>query len=144
MPEHAPSTVVAHYLSALAASDLERARGLLADDFTFRGPGMARAVDRETFIAEFGAKYDHVSDLRLLRQTERDGQVASLYELHARTPHGATTFLMSEWNTVRDGRLESALLVFDTAAGARLHAGGHASDNPVEATRRGVARRRCP
>jgi hypothetical protein len=105
---------------------------------------MARAVDRETFIAEFGAKYDHVSDLRLLRQTERDGQVASLYELHARTPHGATTFLMSEWNTVRDGRLESALLVFDTAAGARLHAGGHASDNPVEATRRGVARRRCP
>jgi ketosteroid isomerase-like protein len=46
MPEHAPSTVVAHYLSALAASDLERARGLLADDFTFRGPGMARAVDR--------------------------------------------------------------------------------------------------
>jgi hypothetical protein len=144
MPEHAPSTVVAHYLSALAASDLERARGLLADDFTFRGPGMARAVDRETFIAEFGAKYDHVSDLRLLRQTERDGQVASLYELHSRTPHGATTFLMSEWNTVRDGRLESALLVFDTAAGARLHAEGHASDNPVEATRRGVARRRCP
>ena len=97
---------------------------------------MARAVDRETYIAEFGAKYDHVSDLRLLRQTERDGQVASLYELDARTPHGATTFLMSEWNTVRDGRLESALLVFDTAAGARLHAGGHASENPVEATRR--------
>jgi hypothetical protein len=51
---------------------------------------------------------------------------------------------MREWNTVRDGRLESALLVFDTAAGARLHAEGHASDNPVEATRRGVARRRCP
>jgi hypothetical protein len=76
-----------------------------------------------------------VSDLRLLRQTERDGQVASLYELDARTPHGATTFLMREWNTVRDGRLESALLVFDTAA-ARLHAGGHASENPVEATRR--------
>jgi len=49
-------------------------------------------------------------------------------ELDARTPHGATTFLMTEWNTVRDGRVESALLVFDTAAGAQLHAGGRPHD----------------
>jgi hypothetical protein len=77
----------------------------------------------------FGAKYDHVDDLRILRQAERHGQAASLYELDARTPHGAATFLMTEWNTVRDGRIESALLVFDTAAGVQLHAGGHAPDN---------------
>lgn len=125
MSEHAASTVVAQYLSALAGSDLDRARGLLADDFTFRGPGMQRAVDRETFLSEFGGKYDHVADLRVLRQAENDGHVASLYELDARTPHGATTFLMTEWNTVRDGRIESALLVFDTAPGAQLHAGTH-------------------
>jgi hypothetical protein len=36
---------------------------------------------------------------------------------------------MTEWNTVRDGRIESALLVLDTAAGVQLHAGGHAPDN---------------
>jgi hypothetical protein len=126
MSEHAASTVVAQYLSALAGSDLDRARGLLADGFTFRGPAMERAVDRDTFLSEFGRKYDHVGDLRILRQAEREGQVASLYELDAQTPHGATTFLMTEWNTVRDGRIESALLVFDTAPGAQLHAGAHA------------------
>jgi len=125
MSEHAASTVVSEYLGALAGSDLDRARGLLTDDFTFRGPGMQRAVDREIFLSEFGRKYDHVGDLRVLRQAEHDGHVASLYELDARTAHGATTFLMM-WNTVRDGRIESALLVFDTAPGAQLHAGTHA------------------
>lgn len=126
MSEHAASTVVAQYLGALARSDLDRARGLLADGFTFRGPGMERAVDRDTFLSEFGGKYDNVGDLRILRQAEREDQVASLYELDAQTPHGATTFLMTEWNTVRDGRIESALLIFDTAPGAQLHTGAHA------------------
>jgi hypothetical protein len=50
-------------------------------------------------------------------------------DLDARTPHRATTFLMTEWNTVPDGRVESALLVFDTAAGAQLHAGGQRHDS---------------
>ena len=126
MSEHAASSVVAKYLTALADRNLDRARGLLADGFTFRGPGMERAVDRDTFLSEFGGKYDHVGDLRILRQAEGEGEVASLYEVDAQTPHGATTFLMTEWNTVRDGRIESALLVFDTAPGAQLHATAHA------------------
>jgi hypothetical protein len=124
MPEHSASVVVAEYLTALAGSDLDGARELLGDDFTFRGPGMADALDRDTFMSQFGRKYDHVRGVRVrvLRQVESDGQVSSLYELDAETPHGATTFLMTEWNTVRDGRVRSALLVFDTADGARLHA----------------------
>ena len=126
MSERAAFTVVAQYLSALAGSDLDRARALLADGFVFRGPRMERALDRDTFLSEFGGKYDHVRDVRILRQVEREGQVASLYELDAQTPHGGTTFLMTEWNTVRDNRIESALLVFDTAPGAQLHAGPHA------------------
>ena len=70
MSERAASAVVAQYLAAFAGSDLDRARGLLADDFAFRGPGMQRAVDRETFLSTFGGKYDHVSDVRVLRQAE--------------------------------------------------------------------------
>jgi hypothetical protein len=93
----------------------------VAEDFSFRGPGMDAALNRETFLSEFGGKYRHVRGLRLLRQVEDGGDVCSLYELDAETPHGATTFLMTEWNTVRDGRVESARLVFDTAQGAQLH-----------------------
>jgi hypothetical protein len=87
MSEHAASTVVAQYLSALAGSDLDRARVLLADGFTFRGPGMERAVDRDAFLSEFGAKYDHVDDLRILRRAERQGQ--GRLAVRARRPHTA-------------------------------------------------------
>ena len=115
------STLVSEYLHALARSDLSRARELLGEGFTFRGPRMAEPIDRDTFLSDFGRKYDHVRDVRVLRQVEQADEVCSLYELDAETPHGSTTFLMTEWNVVRDGRVESALLVFDTADGARLH-----------------------
>lgn len=126
MREDAARAVVADYLGALARRDLGTARTLLADDFTFRGPGMEDAIDRQTFLSEFGDKYDHVRDLRVLRQAHQDGHVASLYELEAETPQGAATFLMTEWTAVLDGRIESALLVFDTAPGAQLHGRAHA------------------
>lgn len=119
------SALVTQYLRALARSDLTRARELLGDGFTFRGPGMAESLDRDAFLSQFGRKYDHVREVRVLRQVEKDAHVCSLYELEAETPHGSTTFLMTEWNVVRDGRVESALLVFDTADGAQLHAGSH-------------------
>ncbi|HWT22629.1 MAG TPA: nuclear transport factor 2 family protein [Solirubrobacteraceae bacterium] len=126
MSEHSASALATRYINALVGGGLDRARTLLSDDFRFQGPGMQQAVDRETFLSELAGKYEHVSDVRILRQAESDGQVASLYELDAQTPHGATTLLMTEWNTVRDGRIESALLVFDTAPGAQLHAGARA------------------
>jgi hypothetical protein len=128
VPEHSAATLATRYINALAGGDLDRARTLLADDFSFQGPGMQQAVGRETFLSDLARKYEHISDVRILRQAESDGHVASLYELDAQTPHGATTFLMTEWNTVRDGHIESALLVFDTAPGAQLHAGAHAHD----------------
>jgi hypothetical protein len=83
---------------------------------------MERPVDRDTFLSEFGGKYDSVGDVRMLHQVESEGHVASLYELDAQTQHGSATFLMTEWNTVRDGGVESALLIFDTAVGAQLRA----------------------
>lgn len=117
------ASLATHYLVALTTSDLEQARSLMADDFSFRGPGQDAALDRETFLSRFGGKYEHVGKLRMLRQIEdAAGDVCSLYELDAETPAGAATFLMTEWHTVRNGRLTSALLVFDTAQGAQLHA----------------------
>ena len=52
---------------------------------------------------------------RLLRQWEGGDEVSSLYQFRLETPAGAGAALMSEWHTVRDGRLHSARLVFDTA-----------------------------
>ena len=116
------SNVVTHYLKTLADGDLTRVRELLADEFTFKGPGMDAAVDKETFLSDFGGKYDFVREVRVLRQVVEGDAVCTLYELDAETPAASVTFLMTEWNTVRDWQIASALLVFDTAVGARLHA----------------------
>jgi ketosteroid isomerase-like protein len=116
------SNVVTHYLKTLASGDLTRTRDLLADEFTFKGPGMDTAIDKETFLSDFGGKYDFVRDLRVLRQIVEGDAVCTLYELDAETPAASVTFLMTEWNTVRDWQIASALLVFDTAVGAALHA----------------------
>jgi ketosteroid isomerase-like protein len=116
------SNVVRHYLTTLAKGDLDDVRGLLADDFTFRGPRMDSALDKEAFLSDFGGKFDHVQDLRVLRQVVDGEEVVTLYELDAQTPAASVTFLMTEWNTVQDSQVASALLVFDTAVGAPLHA----------------------
>ena len=120
MPRNA--LVVTEYLTALARSDLDHARALMHPDFSFAGPQMETTLDRDAFLADFGGKYAFVDAIRILRQVEQGAEVCTLYETDARTPAGQATLLMTEWNLVVDGRVASALLVFDTAAGARLHA----------------------
>jgi hypothetical protein len=57
---------------------------------------------------------------RLLHQwvdASVDGaEVCSIYDVTLDTPAGAGTVPMSEWHTVRDGRLTAALVLFDATA----------------------------
>jgi len=45
---------------------------------------MRGSVDRETFLNEFGGKYDFVRGVRVLRQVASYGQACTLYERDAR------------------------------------------------------------
>jgi hypothetical protein len=56
----------------------------------------------------------------MLRQFESGDEVVSIYEFELGPPATPGTVLMTEWNTVRDGKLASARLVFDTAQFAAL------------------------
>jgi hypothetical protein len=57
--------------------------------------------------------------LRATRLKLWDG-VCSIYDFDVETPAGSGSVVMAEWNVVRDGRIASARLVFDTAAFAAL------------------------
>lgn len=46
-------------------------------------------------------------------------EVCSIYDVRIETPAGTGSVTMSEWHTVRAGRLAAALVLFDPA---RLHA----------------------
>lgn len=109
------SQVVMEYLTAFTSGDIDRARTLVADDFSFRGP-MLQADGKEAFFEGAATLAPIVRGYRMLRQWEEGDDVCSLYEFNVETPAGAGSVLMSEWNTVHDGQLTSARLVFDTAA----------------------------
>ena len=107
--------VVNAYLAAFWMGDVAQARRLVADDFSFRGP-LAQADDKETFFASAAPLVPIVRGYRPLRQWEDGDEVCTVYECQLETPVGAGSVLVSEWNTVRAGRVAAARLMFDTAA----------------------------
>ena len=107
--------VVNRYLNAFTSADMEGARALVAEDFSFRGP-MMQVEGRDAFFEGASGLAPVVRGYELLRQWEEGDEVCSVYDFKIESPAGAGAVTMSEWNTVRDGKLASAVLVFDTAA----------------------------
>ncbi len=98
---------------------LDAAYALIADDFVFEGP-MLQSVGKAAFVAGSRGLQPIARGHTLLRQFEDGDEVCSLYDFNVETPAGSGSVTMAEWNVVRDGRLASARLVFDTAAFAAL------------------------
>ena len=107
--------LVKEHLTAFCAGDFETVATLLADDFSFTGP--LRQVDgRDEFLAGAEGLIPIMRGHRLLRQWQDGPEVCSVYELHIESPVGSGSVPMSEWDTVADGRIVTARLLYDTAA----------------------------
>ena len=120
MPDSAPAgrtpaQVAGDFLAAFYTGDFTQARELVTDDFAFRGPFLQVDGGDAFFSGAQGLK-NVVRGHRTVRQWEDGLDVLTLYEVKLETPAGAGVVLMSEWHTVRDGRLASGRVVFDTAA----------------------------
>ncbi len=109
------SEVFNDYLSAFESGDMDRARALVADDFSFEGP-MLQVDGKDAFFEAVSDLASIIKGHTILKQFEDGDDVCSIYDFEIETPAGAGSVTMSEWCTVRDGRLTSARLVFDTAA----------------------------
>lgn len=114
-----PAQIFTDYLTAFTSGDLDTARSLVADDFTFDGP-MMQVSGKEAFFAGAGQLAPVVRGFKMLRQFEDGDEVCSIYEFRVGSPATPGSVVMSEWCTVRNGRLASARLVFDTAAFGKL------------------------
>lgn len=114
-----PSETVNGYLDAFTQGDLDAAYEYIAEDFVFQGPILA-SEGKQAFIEGSSGLAPMVRGHTLLRQFEDGDEVCSIYDFHMQTPVGAGAVTMTEWNVVRDERLLSARLVFDTAAFAAL------------------------
>jgi ketosteroid isomerase-like protein len=109
------SQVVNAYLTAFWSGDVDRARSLVADGFSFRGP-LAQADDSAAFFASAAPLQPIVRGHELVRQWVDGNEVCSIYRCRLETARGAGSVLLTEWDTVRDDRVAAAQLAFDTAA----------------------------
>jgi predicted SnoaL-like aldol condensation-catalyzing enzyme len=109
-----PATVVTDYLSAFYTGDFERARVLVTDDFSFRGP-FVQVTGQEAFFASAAGLRPIVRGHRLVRQWRDGPEVCSIYDVEFETPVATGTVRMSEWHTVRGARIATASVLFDSA-----------------------------
>jgi ketosteroid isomerase-like protein len=114
--------IVRTYLDRFTSGDSAGAADLLADDFRFHGP-MLQSEGKAAFLAGSAQLGPIMRGIRIHRQWEDGDQVCSIYDFTIETPAGTGSIPMAEWNTVRDGKLASARLIFDTAAMAALMPG---------------------
>jgi ketosteroid isomerase-like protein len=110
------------YLERFTSGDIAGAAELLTDDFRFHGP-ILRSEGKTAFLAGSAQLSPIMRGVQIHRQWEDGDQVCSFYDFKIETPAGAGAIPMAEWNTVRDGKLASARLIFDTAAMAALMPG---------------------
>jgi ketosteroid isomerase-like protein len=111
------------YLERFTSGDVEGAAELLADEFAFDGP-ILQAKDKAEFLAGSTAAAAMARGCTIHHQWVDGDDVCSVYDFEIATPAGAGAIPMAEWSVIRDGKLVSSRLLFDTAAMAALMPAG--------------------
>jgi len=103
------------YLTRFTSGDVAGAGELLAEDFVFVGP-MLQASSKAEFLAGSAPAAAMASGCTMHRQWEDGDEVCSIYDFGIQTPSGAASIPMVEWSVIREQKLVSSRLFFDTAA----------------------------
>ena len=106
-----PIDVVKSYYAAIDAHDMAKARALMRDDFRFDGPMMQASSPEEMFSQMKAMGFEYKS--HVLHMAENGSTVAALFDCAISSPFKAT-IRMSEWLTVKDGKIASSNLIYDT------------------------------
>ena len=106
--------VVNQYLGAFYDGAHDRARRLVADEFSFHGP-FVTVTGRDPFFASAAGLTAVVRGHLLLGQWSEGEDVCSIFEVRLESPVGTGTVTMSEWHQVRDGLLQWGRVLFDSA-----------------------------
>jgi SnoaL-like domain len=107
------------YLERFASGDVEGAAELLTDEFAFDGP-ILQAKGKAEFLAGSAMAASMARGCTMHHQWADGDDVCSVYDFKIETPAGAGAIPMAEWSVIRDGKLVSSRLLFDTAAMAAL------------------------
>jgi SnoaL-like protein len=107
------------YLERFTRGDVEGAAEFLADEFAFDGP-ILQAKDKAEFLAGSATAAAMARGCTIHHQWVDGEDVCSIYDFEIETPVGTGAIPMAEWSVIRDRKLVSSRLLFDTAAMAAL------------------------
>ena len=110
------------YLERFASGDVDGAAELLVDGFAFSGP-ILQAGSKAEFLAGSATAAAMARGCTIHRQWADGDDVCSIYDFEIETPAGRGAIPMAEWSVIRDGKLVSSRLLFDSAAMAALMPG---------------------
>ena len=113
------TSTVETFLTRFTSGDGEGAAELLDDSFSFQGP-MLQADNKAAFLEGTAPLAPMLQGYTMHRLWEDGDEVCAIYDLNVATPAGAGSVLVAEWSVVRDDKLVSQRIVFDTAAFAAL------------------------
>ncbi|MDB6083418.1 MAG: hypothetical protein JWN43_1299, partial [Gammaproteobacteria bacterium] len=85
-----PAALVNQYLTAFYSGDFPTARGLVADDFHFKGP-FVEASNKEAYFSSAARLAPVVKGHKLLRQWQEGNEVCSIFDVNLETPVGKGT-----------------------------------------------------
>ena len=113
-----PSQIVREFLTAFLSGNIEKASGMMSDSFYFEAPLQGWRAGKQVYFAGAEKKATFIRDFKILRQWEDGDEVSTVYELDLGTTQEHAPIVISEWHKVRDGRLASAVMIFDARAKA--------------------------
>lgn len=113
-----PAQAVTAFLQAFMSGDIDRARHMVSEDFSFQAPLHDGRGSKSAYFAGAETKTRFIRAFRILRQWADGDDVSTVYELDIHTPEGDATMAISEWHTVHAGRVTSTHMVFDSSSRA--------------------------
>ena len=120
MTEHqAPVVVARAFTEAWTSRDFTTAAGYLADDVIFDGP-INHSTGAKDYLQGLTAFAQTVTGLKILAVLGDDAQALIMYEVTT-GPFGTLT--CAEHLTVRDGKIQTDRLTFDTYAVRKAQGG---------------------
>ncbi len=108
------SEIFANFITAFTSGDIDGALDMVTEDFTFSGP-MLQAEGRDAFAEGAVMAAAIATGVTMHRQVEQGDNVVSMYDFELGAPATVGRVSMTEWNTIRDGKIASSRLFFDTA-----------------------------
>ncbi len=104
-----PAEIVEGYFDAWTSKDFDKARSLLHDDLSFKGP-IETLDNADALMESIRGLAQIVTGAERRGLVAQGDQVCVIYDLHT-VP--IPTAPVAEWYTVRDGKVESMQAFFD-------------------------------